>query len=44
MADERLARTMLAADRVQLDDWRLYVPEPPFVLEPEEIADLRPPD
>lgn len=42
LPDEWHAGTMLADGRVQVDDWHLYVPEPPFVLEHEEIADMRP--
>ncbi len=43
-ADDWHCGTMLADGRVQLDDWQLYVPEPPLVPEPEEIVDSRPAD
>ena len=41
MADEWLTGTVLERGRVRLDDWHLYVPEPPFILEAEEIATVR---
>ncbi len=41
MADEWCAGALLEGGRVQLDKPFDFVPDGPFVLEREEIADLR---